>query len=85
MTKRQMMNSYYDQVAMHSAELALKYGIEDGSIKLNGDEISGKTYEAKAAIKEYFGATWNAAKKCWTVKRDLDFAKKIFAEGLTVS
>lgn len=85
MNKRQMMNNYYDQVEMHSSELALKYGIEDGSIKLNGDEISGKTYEAKAAIKEYFGATWNAAKKCWTVRKDLDFANLIFSEGLIVS
>ena len=84
MTKRDMMNAYYDETAMHSSALALKYGIEDGTIKLNGDEISGDTYRAKEAIKQYFGARWNSAKKCWTITKEQDFAKLIFAEGLTV-
>lgn len=84
MTKRTMMNGYYDEVAMHSAELSLKYGIEDGSIKLNGNEISGNTYNARAAIKCYFAATWNSAKKCWTINKDAQFAELIFREGLAV-
>ena len=84
MTKRTMMNAYYSEVEMHSSELALKYGIEDGSIKLNGNEISGDTYRARLAIKNYFAAQWNAAKKCWTVKKDQAFAENIFANGLAV-
>lgn len=82
MNKRQMMNVYYDERAMHSAEIALKQGIEDGSIKLNGDKISGNTYNAKMAIKEYFAARWIAAEKCWKITKDFDFAKNIFENGL---
>lgn len=85
MDKRAMMSKYYSRVDMRSSELALKYGIEDGSIVLNGDEISGRTYDAKAAIKDYFKARWNSEKKCWTVTENFDFARLIFAEGLIVS
>ena len=84
MTKREMMGRYYDERALHSAELALKYGIEDGSIRLSGDEISGNTYDARLAIKEYFGGRWDGLKKCWKITRELGFAEKVFAEGLTV-
>ena len=84
MTKREMMGRYYEQVDLHSAELALKYGIEDGSIKLVGSEISGNTYAARAAIKEYFGAKWNAARKSWEITKDQAFAEKIFRDGLMV-
>lgn len=84
MTKRGMMSRYYDSVELHSAELALKYGIEDGSIKLEGSEISGNTYNARKAIKEYFGAKWNAANKSWTITKDLAFAQLIFEKGLEV-
>lgn len=82
MNKRSMMNSYYNRVDLHSAELSLKFGIRDGSIRLDGDEISGKTYDARLAIKDYFAARWNPEKKCWKIMKDLDFAKLIFAEGL---
>lgn len=85
MTKREMMSSYYADVNMHSSELSLKFGIENGSIVLNGNEISGKTYGAKEAIKYYFGAKWNAAKKCWVIQKEQHFAELIFAEGLVVS
>lgn len=85
MTKREMMSSYYADVNMHSSELSLKLGIEDGSIVLNGNEITGKTYGAKEAIKHYFGAKWNAAKKCWVIQKEQHFAELIFAEGLVVS
>lgn len=84
MTKRNMMAKYYDEAAMNSAELSLKYGIEDGSIVLNGDEISGKTYDAKEAIKSYFAASWVKEKKCWKINKDLQFAELIFREGLIV-
>ena len=84
MTKRNMMDAYYNEVAMRDSELALRDGIEDGTIKLDGDEISGDTYYAKEAIKSYFGARWNKEKKCWTITKEHDFAKLIFAEGLTV-
>lgn len=84
MMKREMMSRYYDEVQLRSAELSLKFGIEDGSIRLDGDRISGKTYDARLAIKQYFGATWVAAEKCWKINRDHDFARVIFAEGLTV-
>lgn len=84
MTKREMMDRYYDEVQLHSAELSLKYGIEDGSIRLVGDRISGKTYDARLAIKQYFGATWMAAEKCWKINRDHDFARVIFTKGLIV-
>lgn len=84
MTKREMMAQYYSDVQMHISELFLKDGIEDGSIKLNGNEISGNTYRAKEAIKLYFAATWNSVKKCWTIRKDLEFAELIFRDGLTV-
>lgn len=84
MDKRSMMNRYYDDVEMHAAEVALKYGIQDGTIKLAGDEISGDTYRARLAIKNYFGARWNGVKKCWTITKEIDFAKNIFANGLAV-
>ena len=70
MTKRNMMKHYYSEGELHSAELALKFGIDDGSIKLDGDEISGNTYSARLAIKEYFGARWDAAKKCWKIMKE---------------
>lgn len=85
MTKREMLNSYYDDVKMRSSELSLKFGIEDGSIVLNGNEISGKTYDAKEAIKHYFGAKWNSVKKCWVIQKEQHFAELIFSEGLVVS
>lgn len=78
------MNGYYDEVALHSSEIALKQGIENGSIILNGDEISGKTYDAKTAIKSYFAATWDGANKSWKINKDLAFAELIFREGLVV-
>lgn len=84
MTKRDMMNAYYTRVDMHSSELALKYGIADGSIKLDGDKITGKTFEAKDAIKAYFGARWNGAEKAWVITKNMEFAQLVFAEGLTV-
>lgn len=85
MTKRSMMNAYYNRVAMHSAELALKFGIEEGRIHLDGNEIYGDTYRAKEAIKSYFDAKWNAEKKRWVIMKDLDFAELIFRDGLLVS
>lgn len=84
MTKRDMMNRYYDERALHSAELALKHGIEDGSIHLNGDEISGNTFDARLAIKEYFGARWDGVKKCWRIMKEQQFAELIFEKGLIV-
>lgn len=84
MNKREMMSRYYDERALHSSELALKFGIEDGSITLNGDEISGNTYDARLAIKEYFGAKWYGAKKCWKIMKEQQFAEMIFEKGLSV-
>lgn len=84
MNKRSMMNSYYNEIELHRSELSLKYGIEDGSITLSGDRISGKTYDAKTAIKAYFAAAWDSASKSWIVKKDLVFAQNIFANGLEV-
>ena len=84
MTKREMMGRYYDERALHSSELALKYGIEDGSIRLQGSEISGKTYDARLALKAYFDARWDGVKKVWAITRDQAFAELIFANGLTV-
>lgn len=84
MTKREMMGRYYDEVALRSAELSLKQGIEDGSIRLQGFEISGKTYDARLALKAYFDARWDGVKKVWTISKEQAFAELIFAEGLTV-
>lgn len=84
MTKRDMMNRYYDERELHSAELSLKNGIENGTIKFNGEEISGDTYAARLAIKNYFKATWNKEHKAWTVNSDLAFAQTIFEKGLVV-
>lgn len=85
MKKREILASYYSQVELHSAELALKHGIENGTIRLNGSEISGDTYRARLAIKNYFEAKWDSCKKCWLVVKNQDFANLIFKEGLTVS
>ena len=85
MTKREMMDRHYSEVQMRTAELFLKDGIAEGSITLNGDEISGDTYRAKEANKYYYAATWNAARKCWTIRKDLKFAELIFRDGLAVS
>ena len=85
MKKREMMDNYYSQAELHSAELALKYGIEDGTIHLNGSEISGDTYSARLAIKNYFDAKWDSIKKCWIIVKDQEFAKLIFERGLSVS
>lgn len=84
MTKREMMGRHYDERQMHLSELSLKHGIEDGSIRLVGDEISGNTYESRLVIKAYFGGRWDSVKKVWRITRDLGFAKKIFSEGLIV-
>ncbi len=84
MDKRAMMESYQSRVDMHLSELFLKDGIADGSIVLNGNEISGDTYRAKDAIKAYFGAKWNSEKKCWTITKEQQFAELIFKEGLIV-
>ena len=80
-----MMSAYYEREELYSSELFLKYGIEDGSIVLNGREISGNTYRARLAIKNFFKALWNPEKKVWTIREDIDFAKNIFANGLVVS
>lgn len=84
MNKREMMSRYYADRELHSAELSLKCGIEDGTIKLDGNEISGNTYSARIAIKNYFSATWNKNSKAWTINSNFDFAKLIFSEGLNV-
>lgn len=84
MNKRTMMNQYCSEAALHSSELSLKFGIADGTIRLNGSEISGDTYDARLAIKSYFAARWNAEKKCWTICKDQAFAENIFANGLIV-
>ena len=81
MTKREMMGRYYDEVELRSAELSLKQGIEDGSIRLQGSEISGKTYDARLALKACFDARWDGVKKVWRITRDQAFAELIFAEG----
>lgn len=84
MTKREMMNRYYSERDMEMAEISLKQGIEDGSIKLNGNEISGNTYGARRAIKAYFGARWNGEKKCWIITKDQEYADLIFKSGMAV-
>ena len=84
MTKRSMMNAYYNEVELHSAEISLKQGIEDGSIQLDGNEISGNTYNARLAIKAYFNARWNGQKKCWVITKDQEYADLIFKSDMAV-
>ena len=84
MTKRDMMNAYYSDVELRTAELALKDGIGNKTIRLVGNEISGDTYRARQAIKTHFAARWNSVKKCWVITKDQVFAETIFANGLTL-
>ena len=84
-----MRRNAYEEIQaradIHLSELYLKDGIADGSIKLSGNEISGNTYKAKEAIKDYFKATWNSQKKCWIVPdSEIEGAKSAFKNGIEI-
>ena len=40
---------------------------KSNGMQLNGNELSGDTFNARGYIKEYLDGKWNAEKKVWTV------------------
>jgi hypothetical protein len=44
--------------------------IKGSAVTINGNEISGNTYEIKTWIKAYLSGKWNAEKKVWIVDAD---------------